>query len=270
MALTDFQRELCRLVARNRIAIGESYVAGGVALNEALGTSRVSNDVDMFHDTHEALAATWDADRALFSQHGYDVKVVRERPTFVEAMLARDDQHVIVQWVCDSAYRFFPLVEHVDFGLTLHPFDLVTNKLLALVGRVEVRDWIDIIEASERLQHLGYLAWAACGKDAGYNPAMILAQARRSARYSAAEVAQLAFDGPPPDAAALAARWSAMLGEADVLIDCLPPEHVGCALLDSCGEPFRGGADELARALAAGEIYFHAGAIRGALPQILV
>jgi hypothetical protein len=44
----------------------------------------------------------------------------------------------------------------------------VTNKLLALVGRVEVRDWIDIIESSERIQPLGYLAWAACGKDPGY------------------------------------------------------------------------------------------------------
>jgi hypothetical protein len=32
------------------------------------------------------------------------------------------------------------LVEHPDFGLTLNPFDLATNKLLVLVGRLEVRD----------------------------------------------------------------------------------------------------------------------------------
>lgn len=175
---------------------------------------------------------------------------------------------MIVQWICDSAYRFFPLVEHPDFGLTLHPFDLVTNKVLALVGRVEVRDWVDVIEPSDRLQRLGYLAWAACGKDPGYNPEMILAEAKRSGRHSAAEVAELAFDGPPPDAHALATRWSAILGEAHALVECLPPTEVGRAVLGPSGELFRGGPDELADALAASRIHFHGGAIRGALPQI--
>src|SRR6266545_2834151 len=160
------------------------------------------------------------------------------------------DQSVVVQWVCDSAYRFFPLVEHPDFGLTLHPFDLVTNKVLALVGRIEVRDWIDVIESSERLQRLGYLAWAACGKDPGYNPALILAEARRSARYSAAEVGQLAFAGPIPDTAGLATRWGEMLREAEVIIDELPPNQVGRAVLDERGKLFRGTIAELADALA--------------------
>jgi hypothetical protein len=31
------------------------------------------------------------------------------------------------------------LVEHDGLGLTLHPFDLATNKVLALVGRVRGR-----------------------------------------------------------------------------------------------------------------------------------
>src|SRR5262245_44561303 len=33
-------------------------------------------------------------------------------------------------------YRFFPLLEHPDFGLTLHPFDLASNKVLGLAGRL--------------------------------------------------------------------------------------------------------------------------------------
>jgi hypothetical protein len=33
MAATAFQRELCRLIAKSRRDSGESYVAGGVALN---------------------------------------------------------------------------------------------------------------------------------------------------------------------------------------------------------------------------------------------
>ena len=43
MALTEFQRAVCRLIADNRIASGESYVAGGVALNELIGHDRLSH-----------------------------------------------------------------------------------------------------------------------------------------------------------------------------------------------------------------------------------
>ena len=36
MSLTDYQRRVCRLLAAERIARGERYVAGGAALNELL------------------------------------------------------------------------------------------------------------------------------------------------------------------------------------------------------------------------------------------
>ena len=74
MALTELQRTICRLLADNRIASGESYVAGGVALNELIGAPRVSQDVDLFHDTEEALAATWEADRQLLVRGGFTVR----------------------------------------------------------------------------------------------------------------------------------------------------------------------------------------------------
>lgn len=61
MALTNIQREVCRVLAKQRIASGESYVAGGAALNTLLDAPRVSQDLDLFHDTAAALAATWDA-----------------------------------------------------------------------------------------------------------------------------------------------------------------------------------------------------------------
>ena len=46
----------CRLLAANRIRSGESYVAGGAALNELLSSPRRSRDIDLFHDTVVALA----------------------------------------------------------------------------------------------------------------------------------------------------------------------------------------------------------------------
>ena len=99
------------------------------------------------------------------------METVRELPAFIEAVVRKAHDQVRMEWARDSAFRFFPLMEHQDLGLTLHPFDLATNKVLALVGRLEVRDWIDAISSHGRLQPLGYLLWAACGKDPGSVPA---------------------------------------------------------------------------------------------------
>lgn len=268
MALTNIQRDVCRLIARQRVASGEGYVAGGAALNTLLQAPRISQDLDLFHDTAEALAKTWDLDREALLEAGYEVQIVRERPTFVEAIVRRAMESVILQWTHDSAFRFFPLVEHPELGLTLHPFDLATNKVLALVGRVEARDWIDILQCDTAVQPLGYLAWAATGKDPGLAPDAILQEARRSARYSDVEIAALAFDGPPPDAAALSLHWHAILEKAAEVVAALPYENVGqCVLRD--GELFRGEAIELRTALAHGAVRFHAGTIRGAFPRIV-
>ena len=94
----------------------------GATLNELIATPRISRDVDLFHDSEEALAATWDADRRLLEVSRFSVTVLRERPVFVEARVAQGDESVLLQWVRDSAYRFFPLVEHEELGLVLHPF----------------------------------------------------------------------------------------------------------------------------------------------------
>lgn len=268
MALTPFQRIVCRLIAENRVSSGEAYVAGGTALNELTGARRVSRDIDLFHDTDEALEATWAADRRLIEAHGFEVRVQRTRPSFVEAEVRGPDETVRIEWTRDSSFRFFPLVSHPEFGLTLHPVDLATNKVLALVGRVEVRDWIDVITSDERIQPLGYLAWAACGKDPGFGPASILEHAGRTSRYSAAEVARLAFAGEPPDAAELSRSWHRMLTEARAIVDALPPAQAGTCVLASGGDLCRASATDLPGLVSGGALQFHAGRIRGALPQL--
>lgn len=267
MALTDLQRAVCRLLAEHRIQSGESYVAGGVALNELLGGTRLSRDIDLFHDTEEAVEASWAADRSRLEASGYSVQVVRERPGFVEAEVSNEAGPVRLEWARDSAFRFFPLVEHAELGLALHPFDLATNKLLAFVGRREVRDWVDLLECDRSLQPLGYLAWAACGKDPGFSPALILQHAARMGRFAAEEVAELAFVSSPPDASELARHWHEALADADAIVGALPPEEAGtCVLLgeDLC----RLGPAALADALARGAIRFRSGSIRGAMPTI--
>ena len=268
MALTEFQRTICRLIAHQRVMTGESYIAGAGALNQAINASRISRDIDVFHDTAEAVSRSWDADRQLLRSNGYELGDVKERTGFVEAAISKGTDTVVMQWTADSAFRFFPLVEHADFGLTLHPFDLATNKVLALVGRLEARDWIDVINCHRAIQSLGYLAWAASGKDPGLSPSAILNQAGRSARYSSQEIALLSFDGAAPDATALSRDWHAMLDEAREIISALPATQVGKCVIDNEGYLYRGPIVKVQQKIERGNVRFHEGRIHGSLPLL--
>jgi len=268
MAVTAFQRNICRLLAAERRRRGESYVAGGIALGLALATGRVSRDLDLFHDTTEAVAESWNVDRRILEAQGYQIVPLTERPGFVQATVSRAGEILLVEWVQDSAFRFFPLVEDDQLGLTLHPFDLATNKVMALVGRLEVRDWVDVLACHDRLQPLGYLAWAACGKDPGFSPLSLIGHARRSSHYSAEEVASLDFEGPAPDAGVLSRSWRIALDEAGPIVETLPAASVGQAVLTTTGELYRGDAAAAATALRNDGIRFHAGTIGGAWPSM--
>ena len=170
--------------------------------------------------------------------------------------------------VRDSAFRFFPLLPHPDLGLTLHPFDLATNKILALVGRIEARDWGDALECHRHVSPLGLLAWAACGKDEGWNPQLILEEAARNGRASPLEWAQLEWQGTAPSPVEFKTQWRQALAEAAKIINILPLETVGMAVLDATGVPFRGDVAALQSALERDELRFHAGYVGGAWPTL--
>lgn len=104
MATTEFQRRILRLLAPS-----------------------CSQDIDLFHDTREAVVATMAADRRLLVESGYEVDLLREAPTFAEAAVRRGAESTLIQWAQDSAFRFFPLIEDEELGLTLSPFDLATR-----------------------------------------------------------------------------------------------------------------------------------------------
>ncbi|MBN2450678.1 MAG: hypothetical protein JXR77_09830 [Lentisphaeria bacterium] len=266
MALTALQRSICRLLAPLRKA-QESYVAGGVALNTALQARRRSRDIDLFHDTIEALAATLAADRALLASAGYGLRFLREAPGFTEALVSCADDETLIQWSHDSAYRFFPLLEDRELGLVLHPFDLATNKVLAMAGRLEPRDWVDLMCCHQSLQPLGYLVWAACAKDPGFNPTSLLQEVRRASRYSQAELDILDFDGSPPDASVLGREWHEMLAQARFICQVLPAPQVGTCVLEFDGGLCRLGVDALRAAVETGQVHYHRGRIGGAWPS---
>ena len=103
MAVTQFQRSICRLIADRRKQSGVSYVAGGVALNLLLDGTRLSRDIDIFHDAEEAVHPSFATDRRLLEHAGFSVSTLRELPGFVAAVVAKSGDGVRMEWVRDSA-----------------------------------------------------------------------------------------------------------------------------------------------------------------------
>lgn len=268
MALTPFQGELLRLLAKNRIANAESYVAGGLALNHKLGTPRTSRDIDIFHDSKAAMFKSWQADRVTLEAFGCTVRPLRELEYFIEAEVSKDGNRMEIQWGTDSAYRFFPLQPDEITGFTLHPLDLATNKLLALVGRTEVRDWIDVMTAIRKLQPFPYLLSAACGKDPGFSPMSMLEYVARR-HYNQLEIDEKITPAGVYDAAELCRFWHESVDAARLSLVGFPRNEVGKAVMTRSGELFRGDDAALKTALAADELVFHEGVIGGAWPRVL-
>ena len=269
MAVTGFQAKVLKRIAHSRIVGGETYIAGGLALNHQLKAPRISHDIDVFNDTEEALNAAFDADCSALRGAGFSVKEKRRSKFFVEVTVRGEEGEATdIQWARDSAYRFFPLVEDELLGVALHPFDLATNKLLALMGREVPRDWVDTITCHDKLQPLPYLAWAACGKNLGFSPAFILDMAMR-VRYVQVELDRFVESVEKLDASILCRKWFEMIVAARDTIRLIPAEEAGKAVMTRDGGLFRGTDGEFRAALAAGDIVFHEGHIGGAWPRII-
>lgn len=267
MATTRFQAEVLKLIASSRVAKGASYIAGGLALNHQLRRPRLSSDIDVFNEGSEALARAAECDIAILSAAGYDLQNIRRTEYMVEYKVGNGVETTDIQWVIDSAYRFFPLVTDDLLGYTLHPFDLATNKLLALEGRRVPRDWVDMVSCCESIQPLAYLTWAANGKDQSITPFYLLEVAAQ-VHYSKVEFEKAIRAEEEIDGVQLATKWRKMIAEARRTVTLLPPEEVGKVVLDKEGCLFRGSDDELVAALDAGEIIFHEGSYHGAWPTV--
>lgn len=257
MPLTPYQRTVLLLLAANRSP--DSYVAGGTVVNQGDATPRFSNDIDLFHDPAASVAACAAVDIATLEAHDYRVQRVLDGRSFIRASVARDGETVLIDWATDSAFRFFPVVADAAVGYRLHSVDAATNKCLALAGRSEVRDLIDILTLHDDTLHLGAICWAACGKDPGFTPDLLLDLIGRNARVTPDALAREALR-EPIDPRQLKLRWLDAHAQARALIRTLPAAELGCVYVDREGTVSRvpGPTDRA-----------HAGSVRGALPTVV-
>ena len=263
MPLTVFQQELLATLASP--PNDDRYLAGGAALHFAPNTMRYSDDLDFFHDSEPRVASAFSADRDRLQQAGYAVAVEAALPGFVRALVSRDDQVTRVDWAHDSAWRFMPLVRDPLGGLLLHPIDLAVNKVLALAGRDEPRDFVDVLFVHRHVLPLAGLVWAAAGKDPGFTPLSLLELLKRRGRYHQKDFERLRLT-EPLDLAEMKGTWLGALEQAETFARTRPPDELGCLYWSTDREAFV--LPEANAALAAQRIDGHFGRPGGVLPRM--
>ncbi len=238
MPVTEFQREVLRVLAALRTP--GSHFAGSLPLHIQPDSLRYSHDFDIFHDAGTEVIRASEADAAALAAAGFTLdRLGLWTGTFRKARLGRLGcaEVLEIDLAMDAAVRFFPIIPDADLGWRLHPFDLATNKALALATRTVTRDVIDIVEWGRRYS-LAAILWAACGKDPGYNPLMLLVMMRRFARVLPDELDQLAARKIDP--VVLKTAWIDMAADAETdivqLADAQPDIPIGVVFANASGD----------------------------------
>ncbi len=190
-------------------------------------STRYSNDLDYFQDSEERVASAFALDRTTLQDAGFHVETLITQPGFIRVVVQKGSEGTKVEWAHDTAWRFMPPVENEISGYQLHSVDLAINKLLALVGRDEARDFLDTLEMNRRTLSLGAMCWAAAGKDPGYTPELLLSMLRRRGRYQPEDFSRLMLQ-EKVDLPALKLEWLEALDTAEAFVSTRTPGELGC------------------------------------------
>jgi hypothetical protein len=261
MPLTVFQSDTLRLLAARRSP--ESFLAGDTVLNAGKDSPRYSRDLDIFHDVETSVVTSAEADATTLRQAGYGVEWLLRQPLFQRAEVIQGWNRLLIEWVFDSAFRFFPVERDELAGWRLNLYDAATNKLLALMGRGEPRDYLDALFFHQHHLTLGALCWAAAGKDPGVNPFMILQECQRTTHFRPEQFRELQM-AAPLDLPRWKQTWMQATRDAESLLPRLPAAEVGCLYLNATGNPVTPNPD----AVDFASLHRHYGSVRGAWPVI--
>lgn len=265
MPLTPHQLAIARTLAATRSP--DSHLAGGAALHFSPKSVRYSNDLGYFNDSIGRVATAYESDRQALVAAGFDVAVDMSQPGLVRAQVSRSERATKVEWVHDTAWRFLPTIPDQDLGFRMHPIDVAVNKVLALAGRDEARDYVDVLEIDAAMLPLGALCWAAAGKDPGFTPLSLLELLKRRGRPRPEALARLQTTRPL-DPVQLKERWLAAIARAEAFIATRPSAEFGCLYYDLRAEAFLQpvAGDDVG---PQGAIRPHFGDVGGVIPQIL-
>jgi hypothetical protein len=162
--LSPLQQRVAGLIAG--LPEAEDFaLAGGAALIVHGAIDRSTRDLDFFGlepDAVDRLAPA--AERALI-EDGLSVERVLDSPGFVRFLVVGQDGRTEVNLGSDA--RLFPVDQGPGFQL-LAPEELAVDKVLAVFGRAEARDFMDLMAIEDQFG-LDRLFRAAADKDHGFD-----------------------------------------------------------------------------------------------------
>jgi hypothetical protein len=129
---------------------------------------RRTRDLDFFGLTPAAVDRLVPAVERALREAGFAVQHIQENPGFARLVVESGDDRTEVDLAADA--RLFP-AEPGRPAPTLSGEELAVDKVLAVFGRAEARDFIDLM-AVEGRYGLGRLCELAVEKDRGFTPAM--------------------------------------------------------------------------------------------------
>jgi len=163
--LTALQQRVARLFL-NLPEARRFALAGGAALVLRGDVKRRTEDLDFFAPAAEDVRLAADALRLALEGEGMHTQVVRSGPAFARLVVTAEvGQSVLVDLGYD--HRMRP-AEQRDIGPVLALEELAADKLLALFGRAEARDFVDVHALARRFSADALLGLAQ-EKDAGFD-----------------------------------------------------------------------------------------------------
>ncbi|MBU6515105.1 MAG: nucleotidyl transferase AbiEii/AbiGii toxin family protein [Acidobacteria bacterium] len=163
--LTDLQQQVAQIVAGVLAAEDVGLAGGGALISQGL-VDRLTRDLDYFGAPGFALSYFAPQIISALIEDGLAVDVKRQATTFYRLAIKGADDETESDLAIDA--RLFPLVES-DFGRVLSPLELATDKVLAIFGRAEPRDFVDLATMVE-IFDLSELFNFARQKDPGFTP----------------------------------------------------------------------------------------------------
>jgi hypothetical protein len=163
MGLSGLQRR----VARAFFALPEAEgfaLAGGAALLALELVERTTRDLDLFSPGERAARPAAAALQRVLEAEGLACRRVRDQPTFVRMLVDDAEETTEVDICWDSQWR--PSVE-TPVGPARSAEELAVDKVLALYGRAQPRDFVDVYRLQQRYGIETMMDWAF-EKDRGF------------------------------------------------------------------------------------------------------
>lgn len=166
--LTPFQQRILTAIGHSDLA-PSFYLTGGTALAVYHLQHRYSEDLDFFADEREAMTGVTSIASEIAHELDAQIEFTRAFPTFVETFLiSQAGERVKIDFAFDTPFRLQPTITDPAYGIRLDNLtDMASNKLAALFGRSESKDFVDVYFICQELMPFATLFEQAKEKHVG-------------------------------------------------------------------------------------------------------